>query len=168
MFVRACLRLRVRGCVYSCVHAGVRVCLHVPVCDCACAFVCTCCVCMCACSYFLREHLATTRLPVPVCLLACVHTHCTSQQEILTRTYICICIKVVIRVRPFNDTERGRGDRSVLRCLDDGKTVQVSSFGMGDFGKTSSGGMCLKRCIFKCTHAYNTYICTYMYICTNM
>ena len=47
-------------------------------------------------------------------------------------------IKVVIRVRPFNDTERGRGDRTVLRCLDDGKTVQISSFGMEDFGKSSS------------------------------
>eukprot|EP00277_Geminigera_cryophila_P040694 CAMPEP_0173103170 /NCGR_PEP_ID=MMETSP1102-20130122/38165_1 /TAXON_ID=49646 /ORGANISM="Geminigera sp., Strain Caron Lab Isolate" /LENGTH=110 /DNA_ID=CAMNT_0013997803 /DNA_START=129 /DNA_END=457 /DNA_ORIENTATION=- len=57
-------------------------------------------------------------------------------------------IKVVIRVRPFNDTERGRGDRSVLRCLDDGKTVQVSSFGMEDFGKTSSvKNFCFTACI---------------------
>jgi len=47
-------------------------------------------------------------------------------------------IKVVIRVRPFNETERGRGDRPVLRCLDDGRSVQVSSFGMEDFGKSSS------------------------------
>ena len=47
-------------------------------------------------------------------------------------------IKVVIRVRPFNETERGRGDRPVLQCLDDGKTVQVSSFGMEDFGRSSS------------------------------
>ena len=47
-------------------------------------------------------------------------------------------IKVVIRVRPFNETERGRGDRPVLRCLDDGRSVQVSSFGMEDFGRSSS------------------------------
>lgn len=47
-------------------------------------------------------------------------------------------IKVVLRVRPFNETERGRGDRAVLRCLDDGRSVQVSSFGMEDFGRSSS------------------------------
>ena len=47
-------------------------------------------------------------------------------------------IKVVLRVRPFSEQERGRGDRQVLRCLEDGRSVQVSSFGMEDFGRSSS------------------------------
>jgi kinesin family protein 12 len=47
-------------------------------------------------------------------------------------------IKVVIRVRPLNEQERGRGDRQVLRCLDDGKSLQVSSMCMEDFGRSST------------------------------
>ena len=49
-------------------------------------------------------------------------------------------IKVVLRVRPFNDAERARGDRRVIECLDDGRTVQIAGGGgvMEDFGRSAA------------------------------
>jgi hypothetical protein len=47
-------------------------------------------------------------------------------------------IKVILRVRPFNDTERSRGDRKVIECLDDHQTVRITGGGMEDFGRSSS------------------------------
>ncbi len=46
---------------------------------------------------------------------------------------------MVLRVRPFNDTERARGDKRVIECLDDRRTVQIAGGGvMEDFGRSAS------------------------------
>lgn len=46
-------------------------------------------------------------------------------------------IKVVVRIRPLNDLELSRGDKKVVTCLQDGRSLRVEGGVMDDFGKSS-------------------------------